>query len=108
MMIDDTIDLIKRKDSEIDILIRKKETLRDEIAEQQAEVERLNKEVDRLSQVVMYHDGQIADAIKEFAERLEKEIIFWQDDIHTNEYDCHKYDFVFERIYEIIKEMVGD
>ena len=38
-----------------------------------AENERLNKEVDRLSQCVMYHDGQIADAIKEFAERLKKE-----------------------------------
>ena len=35
-----------------------------------AENERLNKEVDRLSQCVMYHDGQIADVIKKFAERL--------------------------------------
>lgn len=40
----------------------------------QAEIERLNKEIDRLSQCVMYHDGQIVDAkaeaVKEFAERL--------------------------------------
>jgi hypothetical protein len=35
----------------------------------QAEIERLNKEVDRLSQVVLYHDGQMVDTIKEFAER---------------------------------------
>ena len=36
-------DLIKRKDAEIDILIRKKEALRDELAEKQAEIERLKK-----------------------------------------------------------------
>lgn len=34
---------IAKKDTEIDILIRKKEALRDEIAEQQAEIERLQK-----------------------------------------------------------------
>ena len=37
----ETIDLINRQKAEIDILIRKKESLRDEIAEQQAEIERL-------------------------------------------------------------------
>ena len=36
-LIKDALDLIKRKDAEIDILIRKKETLRDEIAELQIE-----------------------------------------------------------------------
>ncbi len=35
------LELVKSKDSEIDILIRKKHALRDEIAEQQAEKERL-------------------------------------------------------------------
>ena len=49
---------------------------RDLINRQKAEIERLNKEVDRLSQCVLYHDGQIADAkaeaIKEFAERIDK------------------------------------
>lgn len=40
------------------------------IKSKDAKIERLNKEVDRLSQCVMYHDGQIADALKEFAERL--------------------------------------
>ena len=34
--------LINRQKTEIDILIRKKENLRDEIAEQQAEIDRLN------------------------------------------------------------------
>ena len=37
---------------------------------QEAEIERLNKEVDRLSQIILYRPGQMADAIKEFAERL--------------------------------------
>ena len=37
------LDLIDRQKAEIDILIRKKEALRDEIAEQQTEIERLKK-----------------------------------------------------------------
>jgi hypothetical protein len=39
------------------------------LREKDAEIERLNKEVDRLSQVVLYHDAQMVDTIKEFAER---------------------------------------
>ena len=54
----------------IETLIKEKSALRDEIADLQAENERLNKEVDRLSQCVMYHDGHIVDAIKEFAENV--------------------------------------
>ena len=50
----------------------------DLIKRQQAEIERLNKEVDRLSQCVMYHDGYIVDAkteaIEEFVKRFEKKI----------------------------------
>lgn len=44
----------------------------DLINRQQAEIERLNKEVDQLSQCVLYHEGQIVDAVKEFADRLKK------------------------------------
>ena len=40
--------IIKSKNTEIDILIRKKEALRDEIAEQQAEIERLREENTKL------------------------------------------------------------
>ena len=36
---------LNRQKTEIDILIRKKETLRDEIAEQQAEIERLHERI---------------------------------------------------------------
>lgn len=64
----------------------------------QAEIERLNKEVDRLSQCVLYHDGQIVDAVKEFAERLK---------------DMHKHNTtsvvslvaVFDNINNLVKEM---
>ena len=44
-LIKDALDLIKRKDAEIDILIRKKETLRDEVAELQHKNSELNIEL---------------------------------------------------------------
>ena len=66
---------LKQKDTEIDILIRKKETLRDEIAEQKAEIERLKAEqemadgyADALEQKAK------TEAYKEFAERYEEQI----------------------------------
>ena len=40
-----------------------------EVEDKDAEIERLNKEVDRLSQLVLYNDGRMVDTIKEFAER---------------------------------------
>lgn len=33
------------------------------------------------------------------------EIRGWQEDIHDNEYDANRYNFVFDRIYEIIDEI---
>lgn len=46
------------------------------LAEKDRNIEHLNKEVDRLSQCVLYHDGHIEDAkseaIREFAERLKE------------------------------------
>ncbi|MBQ3543447.1 MAG: hypothetical protein IJA34_00420 [Lachnospiraceae bacterium] len=42
----------------------------DIITEQKLEIERLNKEVNRLSECALYHDGQIADVVKDFAEEL--------------------------------------
>ena len=44
------------------------------INRQQAEIERLVKEVDRLSQCVLYHDGQAVDAVKEFAEKAVEKV----------------------------------
>ena len=77
------IDLIKRKDAEIDILIRKKETLRDEIAEQQAEIERLrdllhestednNRWVCDCIQMQKDMEKLKSEAYKEFAERFKE------------------------------------
>ena len=42
-----------------------------------------------------------AKAIDEF----EKEIRDWQIDIQDNEYDANKFDFVFERIFEIAEQL---
>ena len=35
-------------------------------------------------------------------DKIISEIKEWQADIHDNEYDAETYDFVFERIYEIL------
>lgn len=37
-------------------------------------------------------------------DKVRAEITDWQIDIHDNEYDANKFDFVFERILEIIDE----
>ena len=69
--------------AEIDILIRKKDSLRDEIAEQQAEIERLN---ENYSNLIIEKDEMFLEAetlikkakskaIKEFAEQYEKAIL---------------------------------
>lgn len=75
--------------------------LSDIIRDKNAEIERLNKEVDRLSQIVLYHDGHIADAraeaIKEFAERLKKIA-----------YKYFVYSVTVNEIDNLVKEMVGD
>ena len=36
--------------------------------------------------------------------KLIEDIKGWQEDIHDNEYDAIKYDFVFDRIYEMVEE----
>lgn len=51
----------------------------DLIKRQKAEIERLNKEVDRLSLCVLYHDGQIADAKAEAIKELREKCIEHQD-----------------------------
>jgi hypothetical protein len=44
------------------------------LREKDAEIERLNKEVDRLSQVVLYHDGQTEDLVKAYQADVKMEI----------------------------------
>ena len=89
--------------------IRRNKDFDDLINRQKAEIERLNKEVDRLSQCVLYHDGQITDAIKEFAERLQENISddwsMFSDDGYTLKVD---YDKLIVIIDNLVKEMVGD
>ena len=70
----------------------------DLINRQKAEIERLNKEVDRLSQCVLYHEGQIIDAIKEFAERLLDEYDIW------TESDVAEYQYVYGLVNNLVKE----
>ena len=67
------------------------------INRQKAEIERLNKENDRLSQVVLYHDGEIADAIENFKDGLLEKAIA------TSNY------FEIKSLVQTVKkEMVGD
>ena len=56
----------------------------------------------RMEQAHVYYGKQIRDkAIDEFM----KEIRDWQIDIQHNEHDADKFDFVFERIYEIAEQI---
>ena len=88
-ILEDDVRRERKKDTEIDILIRKKETLQDELAEKQAEIERLKEFEEKIAE---YHssirvedmlvfassleewlefcDNLKAEAYKEFAERL--------------------------------------
>ena len=75
-LLSEVLALINRQKAEIDLLIRKKETLRDEIAEQQAEIERLREENTALDGanvlLTVTLQNARAEAIKEFAERLKE------------------------------------
>lgn len=55
------------------------------------------------------HDHEILKAYSDGAngvlDEIRAEITDWQTDIHDNECDAETYDFVFERIYEIIDEL---
>lgn len=89
------LDLINRQNAEIDILIRKKESLRDEIVEQQAEIERLKEEKDNL---IKAYKECMTEAINDFASRVEKRCI-----------KCGIYPAFVKRQLEYVKEeMVGE
>lgn len=118
----DILDLITRQQAEIDDLTERldatiagQETLQKALAEKDREVEHLNKEVDRLSQCVLYHDGHSEDAkseaIIEFAQRLKSLVNqhhYMLANIH-NSRDFGMFTVGFEQaIDNIVKEMVGD
>ena len=79
------LDLIKNQKAEIEILIRKKETLRDEIAEQQAEIERLKNAYKQCAweRDVFSKDANTikSEAYREFADLLKSKADrgFWQE-----------------------------
>ena len=70
------LEVIESQTAEIEILIRKKETLRDEITEKDAEIERLRKENERFADIgKMYSEIRAeakSEAYREFAERLKE------------------------------------
>lgn len=79
--------------------------LLDLINRQQAEIERLNKEVDRLAQCVLYHDGQISDAIKDFWSRIQG--VAYQSEREWSHGE-HPMLVELDDVKEIYEEMVGD
>ena len=100
-LLKNALDLINRQKAEIDILIRKKETLRDEIEEQQAEIERLREILDKRCDVC----PAVITAIKEFAERLKDTICdkVNQSLDNPNGYDYYPID-VYKDIDNLVKE----
>ena len=126
---------IKKKDTEINILIRKNETLKDEVAELQHKIASCNSEIEKLtdflSEVTEYNNALMrecvesekelqtakaeierlrndfgdankiakAEAIKEFAERLERYALC--NSFNGDDVNC-------ATIYKIAKEMAGD
>ena len=70
------------------------------INRQKAEIERLDREVDRLSQCVLYHDGQIVDAIKDFAERVKKHF--------SRKYSSFLWGLMCNDINDLVKELTED
>lgn len=72
--IKDTLDLLKQRETEVDILTRKNETLKDEISELKEELFFAKQKRANIFELVeSYGRGQIA-GYKEFAEKLKKKV----------------------------------
>lgn len=63
-----SLDLIKRQKKEIEILIRKKETLRDEVADKDAEIERLHEQEKTVAK--MYYLKGVRDLAKRIRDKF--------------------------------------
>ena len=84
-------------------LIKEQETLQKHLAEKQAEIERLHAEGLQLNRIFMdFVNKQKAEAIKEFAERLKAEYIFWK----LEDGSLRKIIPIYAIDY-LVKEMVG-
>ena len=67
------------------------------------EIDRLNKEVDRLSQCVLYNDAQIVDVIKEFIIKLKEYKCSYDLD------NYHSFEAVeLDVIDDVVKEFLGE
>ncbi len=77
------LEVAKTQKLEIEILIRKKEALRDEIAEQQSEIERLQKLNGSFACLGKLYSEIKTEAYREFAERLKD---FRQWDVDAPDY----------------------
>lgn len=100
-------DLAKRKDEMIEGLISGQETLQKFIAEKDAEIERLEKEnkeiFDNYTQAVFLQTKRINEAVKEFAERLKKDLFYKCGDMNYTE-TCE----ARRLIDNLVKERVGE
>ena len=104
------LDIINRQNAEIDILIRKNETLKDEVSELQLKNASYNAEIERLKDIAkgalnesinicdFILDAK-AEAIKEFADKLMKKLMNQQFQYQEN---------IIIYIDNLVKEMVGD
>ena len=76
-----TLDLIKRQQEKIEAIINGQETLSKALVTKDAEIERLEAEKDNL---IRTYKACMTDAIKEFAERLNKNFETYTDDEEKN------------------------
>ena len=121
----DALDLINRqkaeiekKDIEIDILIRKKEALKDEVSELRAEVERLKENNQKLyeemaerqkEEVAIAKRMGKSEAIKEFWGKLRKSIKQSVEDAwHGDGNGIYDAECVLDDGDNLVKEMAGD
>ena len=108
-LIGDALDIIKRRDAEIkerkhteDVLYRIKEQLKEQLNEQKAEIERLQKAIKVQDIMVEQQDYKIksnSEAVKEFAERLKK--------VYANHLMC-SFNVINNEIDNVLNEMLPE
>ncbi|MDO4495212.1 MAG: hypothetical protein Q4B62_05415 [Clostridiaceae bacterium] len=74
-IIKELLGVINRQQEQLESTIAGQESLQKALTEKDREIEHLNKEVDRLSQCVLYHDGHIEDAKSEAIREFSKAVI---------------------------------
>ena len=108
-LIKDALDLINRQKAEIDILIRKHDTLLDEIAEKQAQIERLREHClncgEKTTRTILMLQEILgtarAEAIREFAERF-------KDKYKKPFFYLGSYEQFMREVDDLVKEMTEE